>query len=194
MLLKIYELVRYNDTTIAEKFRKQGAKVGKNCFIQIRHLSSEPYLVEIGDNVSIAYGVDFMTHDGASVIFRDELPYLRFFGKILIEDNCFIGAGAIIIAGVKIGKNSVIGPNATVISDVKPGSIMIGNPAIRVSTVEKYKQKCLQEWDKQGLSKFEPLLKGKNKFEVQRIMHSKSFRKQLKEHLESVDFSKPPQS
>jgi len=193
ILHRIYERFRYNDITIAEKFRKQGAKVGKNCFIQIRTLSSEPYLVEIGDSVSIAYGVDIMTHDGASVIFRDELPHLRFFGKVIIEDNCFIGAHATISAGVRIGKNSIIGPYATIINDVKPGSIMIGNPAIRVSTVEKYKQKCLMEWERQGLTKFDYLFKGKNKFEVQDIMASKQFREELKCHLLSVDFSKPKQ-
>jgi acetyltransferase-like isoleucine patch superfamily enzyme len=188
ILKRLYEQFRYNDSTIAEKFRKQGAKIGKDCFIQIRSLGSEPYMVEIGNNVSIAYGVVLVTHDGASVIFRDEMPYLRYFGKIIIEDNCFIGANSIITAGVKIGKNSIVGPSATVIGDVKPGSIMIGNPAIRVSTVEKYKQKCLREWERQGLTKFEPLLKGKNKFEVQFIMASKSFRKELKKHLQTVDF------
>jgi len=193
ILHRIYEKFRYNDVSIAEKFRKQGAKIGKNCFIQIRTLSSEPYLVEIGDSVSIAYGVDIMTHDGASVIFRDELPHLRFFGKVIIEDNCFIGAHATISAGVRIGKNSIIGPYATVINDVKPGSIMIGNPAIRVSTVEKYKQKCLLEWERQGLTKFDPLFKGKNKFEVQSIMASRTFREELKRHLLSVDFSKTNQ-
>jgi acetyltransferase-like isoleucine patch superfamily enzyme len=63
--------------------------------------------------------VDLKTHDGASVIFRDEIPYLRYFGKIIIEDNCFIGANAIITAGVRVGRNSIVGAHATVIGDVK---------------------------------------------------------------------------
>jgi len=193
-ILQVYELSKYDSYTIAEKFRKQGAKIGNNCSIQIRHLASEPYLVEIGDNVSITAGVTFITHDGASVIFREEFPFLRYFGKIIIEDNCFIGSGATIMAGVRIGKNSIIGGNAVVIRDVKPGSIVIGNPAIRVSTVEKYKERCLQEWNKQGLTKFEHLFKGKDKFEVQRIMQSKKFREELKEHLISVNFSSSNQS
>jgi len=188
-ILQVYEVSKYDTHTIAEKFRKQGAKIGKNCSIQIRHLASEPYLVEIGDNVSIAADVTFITHDGASVIFREEIPPLRYFGKIVIEDNCFIGSGAIIMAGVRIGKNSIVGGNAVVIRNVQPGSIVIGNPAIRVSTVEKYEERCLQEWNRQGLTKFEHLFKGKNKFEVQRIMESKKFREELKKHLLSVDFS-----
>jgi len=184
---EIHENFKYDSSTIAEKFRKQGAKVGVNCFIQINKLASEPYLVEIGDNVAIAPGVTLITHDGASVIFRDEFPALRHFGKIVIEDNCFIGARSIITAGVKIGKGSVVGPMSVVLRDVKPGSMVIGNPAIQVSTVEKYKEQCLREWKKQGLDKFSHLFEGKNKLEVQEIMESKEFRGMLKEHLLSVE-------
>ncbi len=190
LLLKIKEInesFKYDSSTIAEKFRKQGAIVGQNCFIQINKLASEPYLVEIGNNVAIAPGVRLITHDGASVIFRDEFPALRHFGRIVIEDNCFIGARSIITAGVRIGKGSVVGPLSVVLRDVKPGSMVIGNPAIQVSTVEKYKEQCLREWKNQGLDKFNHLFEGKNKFEVQEIMESKEFRQELKEHLLSVE-------
>jgi len=187
-LREINEEYKYNPYTIAEKFRKQGAKVGENCSIQIERLGSEPYLVEIGNNVAIASGVRFLTHDGASFIFRDEFPALRFFGKIVIEDNCFIGAGSTILPNVRIGKGSIVGMSAVVIRDVKPGSVVFGNPAIQVSTVEKYRERCLQEWKNQGLDKFNDLLEGRNKFEVQEIMESKEFREKLKEHLLSVEF------
>jgi acetyltransferase-like isoleucine patch superfamily enzyme len=189
-LHEISESFRYNPYTIAEKFRKQGAKVGNNCSIQIDYLASEPYLVEIGNNVAIAPGAAFITHDGASVIFRDEFPALRHFGKIIIEDNCFIGSGSIITAGVRVGKGSIVGPMSVVIRDVKPGSMVIGNPAIQVSTVEKYKERCLKEWKRQGLDKFDYLFEGRDKFEVQEIMMSREFREKLKEHLLSIEFKK----
>lgn len=187
---ELSESFKYNPYTIAEKFRKQGAKIGKHCTIQIDYLASEPYLIEIGDNVAIAPGAAFITHDGASVIFRDEFPTLRHFGKIIIEDNCFIGSGSIITAGVRIGKGSIVGPMSVVIRDVKPGSMVIGNPAIQVSTVEKYKERCLKEWKRQGLDKFNYLFEGKDKFEVQEIMMSREFREKLKDHLLSVEFKK----
>lgn len=189
-LHEISESFRYTPYTIAEKFRKQGAKVGKNCSIQIDYLASEPYLVEIGNNVAIAPGAAFITHDGASVIFRDEFPALRHFGKIIIEDNCFIGSGSIITAGVRVGKGSIVGPMSVVIRDVKPGSMVIGNPAIQVSTVEKYKERCLKEWKRQGLDKFDYLFEGRDKFEVQEIMMSREFREKLKNHLLSIEFKK----
>ena len=190
-LIKVQEInesLKYDYSTIAEKFRKQGARVGENCFIQINFLASEPYLVEIGNNVAIAPGVRLITHDGASVIFREEFPALRYFGKIIIEDNCFIGSGSIITTGVRIGKGSIVGPMSMVIRDVKPGSVVIGNPAIQVSTVGKYRERCLQEWENQGLSKFDHLFEGKNKYQVQNIMLSEKFRKELKEHLLSIEF------
>jgi acetyltransferase-like isoleucine patch superfamily enzyme len=187
---EINENFKYDSSTIAEKFRKQGAKVGENCFIQINKLASEPYLVEIGNNVAIAPDVAFITHDGASVIFRDEFPTLRHFGKIIVEDNCFIGARSIITAGVRIGKGSIVGSMSVVLRDVKPGSVVIGNPAIQVSTVEKYKEQCLRKWKDQGLDKFNYLLDGKNKFEVQDILESRDFREKLKAHLLSIEFKK----
>jgi len=187
---QINDAFKYNPATIAEKFRKQGAKIGENCAIQIDYLASEPYLVEIGNNVAIAPGARFVTHDGASVVFRDEFPALRHFGKIIIEDNCFIGAGSIITAGVRIGKGSIIGPMSVVIRDVKPGSMVIGNPAIQVSTVEKYKERCLKEWKRQGLDKFDYLFEGKDKFEVQAIMMSREFREKLKNHLLGIELKK----
>jgi acetyltransferase-like isoleucine patch superfamily enzyme len=186
-LREINEEYKYNPSTIAEKFRKQGARIGENCSIQINKLASEPYLIEIGNNVAIAAGVALITHDGASVVFRDEFPALRHFGRIVIEDNCFIGSRSIITAGVRIGKGSVVGPLSVVLRDVKPGSMVIGNPAIQVSTVDKYKEQCLMQWKKQGLDKFDYLFEGKNKFEVQEIMESKEFREKLKEHLLSVE-------
>jgi len=193
LLIKVREInenFKYDESSVAEKFRKQGAKVGENCFIQINKLASEPYLVEIGNNVAIAPGVALITHDGASVIFRDEFPALRHFGKIIIEDNCFIGASSIITAGVRVGRGSVVGPMSVVLRDVKPGSMVIGNPAIQVSTVEKYRERCLKEWENQGLNKFNHLFEGKNKFEVQEIMLSKEFREKLREHLLSIEFKK----
>ena len=58
---------------------------------------------------------------------------------IVIEDGVWIGYGAIILPGVKIGRKSVIGAGSVVTKDIPPGSIAAGNPAriIRKLNMEK---------------------------------------------------------
>jgi hypothetical protein len=60
---------------------------------------------------------------------------------------------------------------------------MVGNPAVRVSTTDRYRRRCVEEWKKQGLSKFEPLFVGKELREVQKIMMSDDFIEKLRRHL-----------
>ena len=48
---------------------------------------------------------------------------------ITIEDGAIIGAGAVIKAGVKVGKNSVVAMGAVVTKDVPENVVVLGNPA-----------------------------------------------------------------
>lgn len=50
---------------ISKYFRKAGMKVGRNCNICCNIMVSEPYLVEIGDNVTFAGDVTLVTHDNS---------------------------------------------------------------------------------------------------------------------------------
>lgn len=143
------ELYKYNQFTIAEYFRKQGAQIGDGCRIIPTFLGTEPYLVKIGNHVTIANGVTFITHDGGTWIFREEFPDLQVFGPIIIEDNCVIGQNVIIFGNVKIGKNSIIGAGSVVISDIPENTIAMGVPARPFGSVAKYKKKCLERWEKQ---------------------------------------------
>lgn len=122
--------------------------IGNNCRILGAKLSmfgSEPYLVKIGNNVTITDGVRFITHDGAVSLFRSEYPGLHKFGLISIEDNCFIGIGAIIMPGVTLGAGSIVGAGSVVTKSVPPGSVCAGNPARILMTVNEYKEKILND-------------------------------------------------
>ena len=48
---------------------------------------------------------------------------------VRIEDDVWIGARAIILAGITIGKGAIIGAGAVVTKDVSPYAICVGNPA-----------------------------------------------------------------
>lgn len=50
-------------------------------------------------------------------------------GKIIIGDDCWIAANAVITSGVVIGSHSIVGAGAVVTSDIEPYSIIGGVPA-----------------------------------------------------------------
>ncbi len=61
-------------------------------------------------------------------------------GPITIGDDVLIGPCSIIMKGVTIGNNSVIGAGSVVRRDVPPNSLVYGNPARRVATVERWER------------------------------------------------------
>ncbi len=131
-------------------FKKNGGRLGKNCDIfSDVFFGSEPYLIEIGDNVRISYGVKFATHDGGLWTLRKNglLEDADVMGQIRIGDNCNIGWNAIILPGVTIGKNCVIGAGAVVTKDIPDNSVAAGCPARVIESLDDYynkvKKKCV---------------------------------------------------
>jgi len=107
--------------------RNQGVKVGENCRFYSANFFSEPYLVEIGDNVIISGDVKFLTHDGSYYLFKSREDGC-IYGKIIIGNNCFIGMSAIITPNTIIGDNCIIGSGAVVRGKISDNSVVIGNP------------------------------------------------------------------
>jgi len=48
---------------------------------------------------------------------------------IHIEDDCWLGAGSTVLAGVTVGHGSVVAAGSVVTKDVPPGSVVAGVPA-----------------------------------------------------------------
>ncbi len=143
---RAYEQSGYTPYNRAELLRKTGAQIGEGCFIVPLDLGTEPYLVKIGNHVTIAAEVAFVTHDGAAWAFRDQVPDLQVYGPIVIEDNCVIGMRSTIFPNVRIGKNSIVGSGSVVISDVPPNTLVMGIPARPFGSIDKYRQNCLERW------------------------------------------------
>src|SRR3989344_3756475 len=66
--------------------------------------------------------------------------------KLVIEDDCWIGYGAIILTGVKIGRGAIIGAGSVVTKDVKPYSIVLGNPAKKIGM--RFSKKEIREHER----------------------------------------------
>ncbi len=131
--------------------RHRGVRIGKNCSILTAtenfHLGSEPYLISIGDDVTLSRDVDMITHDGSGRLFRNNIEgacrYGNRFAPIIIKDRCFIGTKSLILPGVTIGPDSVVGAGSIVTKDVPPGMVAAGVPARVICTIEEYKAKYI---------------------------------------------------
>jgi maltose O-acetyltransferase len=56
---------------------------------------------------------------------------------IVIEDNVWLGGGAIILPGVRIGRNAVVGAGAVVPRSVPANTVVAGNPARVIREIEQ---------------------------------------------------------
>jgi len=124
---------RYNPYTFPEYLRACGAQVGEGCCIASMNIEVgiEAYLLKVGNHVTIAKDTAVMTHDGAAWVFRHLVPDLQVYGPVVIDDNCYIGQGALLCPNITIGANSVVAPKSVVISDVPPNTFVMGVPARR---------------------------------------------------------------
>jgi acetyltransferase-like isoleucine patch superfamily enzyme len=66
---------------------------------------------------------------------------------VVIEDNCWLGAGVVVVDGVRIGRDSVVGAGAVVTHDVAPRTIVAGVPAkpLGYRSVERVSERAVQE-------------------------------------------------
>ena len=122
--------------------RSLGVKIGEGCSIDIKYFGSEPYLIEIGNEVQITNGVRFFNH-GGSWIFRKKYPDFDYFGKIKIGNNVYIGNCAFILPGVSIGNNVIVGAASIVTKSVPDNAIVGGNPAKIIGNVEELESRIL---------------------------------------------------
>ena len=134
--------LRYgSQKTVIATLRKMGVRIGERCRIYTLNFGSEPWLIRIGDRVCISNDVTFLTHN-LNWPFQERHDSLTGFGKIEVLDNCQIGVGATILQDVTIGPNSVVGACSLVTKDVPPDSVVAGNPAKVVLTMEEYEERC----------------------------------------------------
>jgi acetyltransferase-like isoleucine patch superfamily enzyme len=137
MIKNLISKILYRLDGIKES-RRLGVKIGTKCrLVGVVDWGSEPYLIEIGDHVSITSS-KFVTHDGGVWVFREEFPNIDILSPIKIGSNVFIGMDCIIMPGTIIEDNVIIGSGSIVKGLIKGNSVYAGIPAKKIKSVEEY--------------------------------------------------------
>ena len=97
--------------------------------------------ITIGQHVQIASNVSFRDSGGHASDPAQRLagapPDEEDVKPIVVHDNVWIGNGALILPGTEIGEGSIVAARSIVSGVVAPKTVVAGNPARRVSTLEK---------------------------------------------------------
>lgn len=135
-----------NSKLLNSYLKAQGIDVGNNTvFFNAGTINvdiSRPALLHIGNYCKITEGTIILTHDYSRSVFR------RVYGEIIgearqtwIGDNVFIGINSIILMGTKIGDNCIVGAGSVCSGEYPPNSVIAGNPAKVIITLEDYYSK-----------------------------------------------------
>lgn len=92
--------------------------------------------VRIGNHVMIGPGVQMYT---AAHLLQAEARNQGWeeAKPILIEDNVWLGGGALLLPGVRIGRNAVVGAGSVVTRNVPANHVVAGNPARIIREIEQ---------------------------------------------------------
>ena len=98
-------------------------------------LSEKTCRLTIGSRVAIAPGVTILLSSDANWSRLTEIiAPVR--SAVVLEDDCWIGTGAIIFPGVTIGKGAIVGAGSVVKKNVEANCIVAGNPAKFIKMVK----------------------------------------------------------
>ena len=104
--------------------------------------TQRPWLLSIGMYCKITSGVIILCHDYSRSVLR------RVYGEVVegakpttIGDNVFIGMNSIILMGCNIGNNTIVGAGSVCSGSYPPNSVIAGNPAKVICTLEQFYNK-----------------------------------------------------
>lgn len=116
-----------------------GMTLGKNSTIHTGFQidSGWPWLISIGDNVTITPNVTILAHDASTNV----VGCCTKLGRVEIGNNVFIGTHSIILCNTHIGDNVVVGAGSVVTKDLPSNGVYAGVPAVRICSIEEYREK-----------------------------------------------------
>jgi maltose O-acetyltransferase len=114
----------------------QNIHIGDHVYLNVSCTILDNNEVHIGNHVSIGPVVQIYT---AAHLIQAEarIQGWEVAKPIVIEDNVWLGGGAILLPGVRIGRNAVVGAGAVVSRSVPANTVVAGNPARVIRKIEQ---------------------------------------------------------
>ena len=142
--LKIADFVNLYGCEIGDKTKigpfveiQKNARIGKNCKIQSHTFICEGVTIE--DNVLVGHGVTFIndtypraTNENGELQTEEDWNV----EPTLVKEGASIGSGSTVLSNVTIGEKAIIGAGSVVTKDVPPNTIVAGNPARVLRTID----------------------------------------------------------
>jgi maltose O-acetyltransferase len=122
-------------------FRLSGVRIGHNAVINIGTMFMDNYedLISIGERASIAPNVMLIAEANPNRSDLGRLPEVRERlcrkAPINIADDAWIGAAAIVVPGITVGRGAVVGAGSVVTRDVAPFTVVAGVPSRLIRTI-----------------------------------------------------------
>lgn len=114
----------------------QNIYLGDHVYLNVLCTILDCNQVRIGNHVMLGPGVQIYT--AAHLLQAEERNQgLEEAKSIVIEDNVWLGGSAILLPGVRIGRNAVVGAGAVVSRDVPENMVVAGNPARVIREIEQ---------------------------------------------------------
>lgn len=109
--------------------------IGENTYINFNCNFVDDGKIQIGKKVMFGPNVTIAT---VGHPLNPSMREYMYTAPVIIEDNVWIGAGAVICPGVTIGENSVIGAGSVVVKDIPKNSVAVGNPCKVLREINEY--------------------------------------------------------
>ena len=116
-------------------YRMTNVTIGKDTVVNQYMVVSDDYepLVQLGDRVAVSPNVSIIAASAPNNSRLNDIPEVKerlvCQRPVVVEDDVWIGTGAILLPGVTVGARSIIAAGAVVSKDIPPDSVAAGAPA-----------------------------------------------------------------
>ena len=120
--------------------RLRGVKIGKHVFLGGGNILDRvrPDLITIEDYVSLAGGVNILTHSNPTTPLREILgEEYHILKPVHIKRGAWLALNVVVLPGVTIGENSIVATNSVVMKDVPSYTIVGGSPAKVINKIPR---------------------------------------------------------